>query len=103
MTLTKNKLVSEIGRRTRLKNRDVQLMLETLVEVWAENLAAGERIEIENLFVLEVQIVDRGEERGTLGSGDNTYPAPRYVRRVIMRVSKRLRNLLKEQHFPALY
>ncbi len=30
MTLTKNKMVSEVGRRTRLKNRDVQAMLEAL-------------------------------------------------------------------------
>jgi len=33
MTLTKNKMVREIGRRTRLKNRDVQAMLESLGEL----------------------------------------------------------------------
>jgi hypothetical protein len=31
MTLTKTKMVREIGQRTRLKNREVQLMLETLI------------------------------------------------------------------------
>jgi len=33
MSLTKNKMVSEIGRRTRLRNHDVQRMLEALIDV----------------------------------------------------------------------
>lgn len=90
MTLTKNKMIREIGRRTRLKNRDVQLMLEALIEVWTEELVSSGRIELENLFVLETQWIDRGEQRGTLASGD----APRYIRRVTLRVSKRLKQCL---------
>ena len=90
MTLTKNKMVREIGRRTRLKNRDVQVMLEALIEVWTEELVSGGRIELDNLFVLETQWIDRGEQRGTLASGD----APRYIRRVTLRVSKRLKQYL---------
>ena len=53
MTLTKNRMIRKIGQRTRLRNRDVQLMLETLVEAWTEELASGGRIELENFFVLE--------------------------------------------------
>ena len=64
MTLNKNKMVREIGRRTRLKNRDVQLVLETLVDVWTEELVAGGRIELENFLVLETQTIDRGEHAG---------------------------------------
>ncbi|MCB9452408.1 MAG: HU family DNA-binding protein [Anaerolineaceae bacterium] len=90
MTLTKNKMIREIGRRTRLKNREVQLMLDALIEVWTEELVSGGRIELENLFVLETQWIDRGEQRGTLASGD----APRYIRRVTLRVSKRLKQCL---------
>jgi len=90
MTLTKNRMVREIGRRTRLKNRDVQLMLEALVEVWIEELTSGGRIEMENLFVLETQIIDRGEVAGTLNGSD----APRYVRRVTLRVSKQVKRHL---------
>ncbi|MBK8027746.1 MAG: HU family DNA-binding protein, partial [Chloroflexi bacterium] len=48
MSLNKQKMVREIGRRTRLKNRDVQRVIETLVEVWTEELVSGERIELEN-------------------------------------------------------
>jgi nucleoid DNA-binding protein len=97
MTLNKNKMVREIGRRTRLKNRDVQLVLETLVDVWTEELVAGGRIELENFIVLETQTIDRGEQRGTLTSGE----APRIIRRVTLRVSKHLRGLLNNHSCPA--
>ena len=93
MTLNKNKMVREIGRRTRLKNREVQLMLETLIEVWSEELIAGGRIELENFIVLETQTIDRGEQRGTLTSGE----APRTIQRVTLRVSKKLKAKLKSQ------
>lgn len=85
-------MVRAIGRRTRLKNRDVQLMLETLIDVWTQELIEGGKIELENFLVLETQIIDRGEQRGTLISGE----APRYVRRVTLRTSKRFRNFLKK-------
>ncbi len=92
MTLTKNKMVRGIGQRTRLKNRDIQLMLEALIEVWAESIIEGERIELENLFVLETQLIDRGERGGSL----NGKPAPRYIRRLNLRTSKRLKRFLNE-------
>jgi nucleoid DNA-binding protein len=90
MTLTRNKMIRAIGRRTRLKNRDVQVMLESLIDVWTEELVAGGRIELENFLVLETQTIDRGENAGTLNSGD----APRYVRRVGLRVSRGIKILL---------
>lgn len=92
MTLTKNKMVREIGRRTRLKNRDVQVMLETLIEVWTEELVAGGKIELENFLVLETQTIDRGENAGALTSGE----APRSISRVTLRVSKKLKARLRE-------
>lgn len=94
MTLTKNKMIREIGRRTRLKNRDIQMMLEALVEVWTDELVAGGKIELENFLVLEIQTIDRGEQRGVLSSGDTTHEAPRYIRRLTVRASKRLKALL---------
>jgi len=90
MTLTKNKMVRAIGQRTRLKNHDVQVMLEAMMEVWAEELVAGGRIELENLFVLETQTIDRGETGGML----NGKPAPRYITRLTLRTSKRLKQAL---------
>lgn len=90
MTLTKKTMVKEIGRRTRLKNRDVQLMLETLIDVWTNELVSGGRIELEHFIVMETQTIDRGENAGTL-NGDI---APRYVRQVTLRASKRLKEYL---------
>ena len=72
MTLTKNKMVREIGRRTRLKNRDVQLMLETLVDIWMEELASGGRIELEKCIILETIRIDRGSNTGKLRNGITT-------------------------------
>ena len=95
MTLNKNRMVREIGRRTRLKNRDVQLVLETLIDVWTEELVAGGKIELENFLVLETQTIDRGEQRGMLSSSDAIYEAPRFIRRLTVRVSKRLKRSLR--------
>jgi len=52
MSLNKKKMVREIGRRTRLKNRDVQAVIETLIEVWTEELVAGGRIELEGFLTI---------------------------------------------------
>jgi len=94
MTLTKNKMIREIGQRTRLKNRDVQAMIEALIEVWKEELIDGGRIELENFLLLEVREIDRGEKRGVLSNSGASYDAPRYIRRITLRVSKNLKILL---------
>jgi nucleoid DNA-binding protein len=52
VSLNKQKMVREIGRRTRLSNRDVQIVIESLVEVWREELVAGGRIELEKFITL---------------------------------------------------
>jgi len=92
-TLTKNLMVYEIGRRTRLNNREVRVVLESLMEVWSESLARGWRIELEHLFVIETQLIDRGTSTGTL----NGRLTPRYIKRLTLRTSKRLKQRLKCQ------
>jgi len=91
MTLNKQKMVREIGRRTCLTNREVQEVIEALVDVWMEELVAGGRIEIQNFLVLETKTIDRGEQSGTLTSGE----VPRYIERVNLRASKHLKKLLR--------
>ena len=87
MALTKKTMVSEIGRRTRMRNHDVQRMVEALIDVWTEELASGGRIELENFLVLEVQRIDRGERRGLLSTGE-----PRQIiHRLVVRPSKKLK------------
>jgi nucleoid DNA-binding protein len=83
MSLNKKKMVREIGRRTRLKNRDVQAVIETLVEVWTEELVSGGRIELENFMVIDVQTV----ELSTIQVLQN-----HCYRRVTLRAGKKLRD-----------
>jgi nucleoid DNA-binding protein len=53
--MNKQAIVREVGRRTRLKNREVQAVVEALLGVWSDALAAGERIELEGFCVLAVR------------------------------------------------
>lgn len=88
MTMTKNSTVQEIGRRTRLKNRDVQLMLETLVEVWTEELVNGGRVELEHFIVIDVQTIERTANR--------LLPKRRF-RQLTVRPSKTIRRKLNSR------
>lgn len=88
MTMTKNTTVQEIGRRTRLKNRDVQLMLESLIEVWTEELGNGGRVEIEHFLVIDVQTIERAANR---------LLPKRHFRQITVRTSKSLRDRLNEK------
>ena len=89
MSLNKKTMVREIGRRTRLSNRDVERVIEALVEVWTEELVSGGRIEIEHFMVLEMQIVER--HTATIRFCGRTF------RQVKLRASKALREKLNEQ------
>lgn len=88
MTLTKKTMIKEIGRRTKLKNRDVQLMLETLIEVWTEELVSGGRIELEHFMVMDVQTIERAANRLLM---------KRKFRQIAVRASKALREKLNPQ------
>jgi nucleoid DNA-binding protein len=95
MSLDKNKSIAEVGRRTRLRNHDVQKMLEALIEVWSEELAQAGRIELENFLVLEVKSIDRGEQAGTLLVGGKLRRAPRVIKKLTVRPSKALKQRLR--------
>ena len=93
MTLTKHKMVTEIGRRTRLKNRDVQAVIEALVEVCTEAIVNEERIELENFLVIEVRTI----QRDTLAFAENIaleIGEPQQFKQVVIHASKQLRNSL---------
>src|SRR5258706_6527985 len=94
MSFDKNKTIAEVGRRTRLRNHDVQKMLEALIEVWSEELAQAGRIELENFLVLEVKRIDRGENAGALLVGGKLRRAPRVIRKMMVRPSKFLERRL---------
>lgn len=91
MTLTKKKMMREIGRRTRLTNREVQEVVETLVDVWTQALVDGEKIEIQNFLILEVQKIRRASNQIVL----NGNSIPLQYNRVTVRASKALRSKLE--------
>ncbi len=95
MSFDKNKTIAEVGRRTRLRNHDVQRMLEALIEVWSGALVREGRIELENFLVIEVQQVDRGEQPGSLLVGGKLRRAPRVIRKLTARPSKSLKRRLR--------
>lgn len=95
MSLDKNKTIAEVGRRTRLRNHDVQKVLEALVEVWSEELANDGRIELENFLILEVKRIDRGERSGSLLLGGKLRRAPRIIKKLTVRPSKSFKGRLR--------
>ena len=87
MTLNKNNTIREIGQRTRISNRDIQLVLETLMEVWTEELAHGGKVELENFLVLEAKTIELDANR--------LVPKRRF-RKLMVRASTALRTKLNE-------
>lgn len=95
MSLNKKRMVREIGRRTRLSNRDVERVIETLVDVWTEELVSGGRIEIEHFMVLKVKTIHRDKNSGKVSAHEPIISSPRVVKRVLLRSSKALRTKLE--------
>lgn len=59
MTLNKKKMVREIGRRTRLKNKDVETVIKALEELWVETFVNGEAIELQGIVKLSIRTCNR--------------------------------------------
>jgi nucleoid DNA-binding protein len=88
--------ITQIGQRTRLRNHDIQIVLEALIDVWSEALSRGEKIEIENFLVLDLKRIDRtGQRLGNLQRADGSHASPSAVRvELRARMSRRLRELV---------
>ena len=89
--MNKRSTIVEVGRRTRMRNYEVQRLVETLVEVWSEALVRGEKIEIENFLILELHTITRHGRLGTLMKGDREIKIPAKRREVRVRLSKQLK------------
>lgn len=91
MSLNKKKMVREIGRRTRLSNRDVQRVIETMMDVWTDELVNEGRIELEGFCTLDVQTIER------------LHPRTKQLRcfpRLRTKTGKRLKLLLQMREIP---
>ncbi len=93
--MNKRSTVVEVGRRTRMRNCDVQRLFETLIEVWSEALARGEKIEIENFLILELHTITRHGRLGALMRGDREIKVPAKRREVRVRLSKYLKAAIR--------
>ncbi len=89
--MNKRSTIVEVGRRTRMRNYEVQRLFETLVEVWSEALVRGEKIEIENFLILEIHTIIRHGRLGTLLKGNRELTIPAKRREVRVRLSKHLK------------
>jgi nucleoid DNA-binding protein len=74
-----------------MRNYDVQLMVETLIEVWSDALARGEKIEIENFLIFELHTIIRRGRLGVLRNGEREVKASATRREVRVRLSKHLK------------
>lgn len=95
-TLTKQQLVRQIGRRTRLANRDVSAMIEALIMLLSDHLASGGRIEIANFLTLEIQTRSRLVRHSETSDNDPLLGTPTETFSVLKcRPGKRLRLRLR--------
>jgi nucleoid DNA-binding protein len=85
-TLTKRRMVQLIHYRTRLTHKQVTDVIEALIDVVSQEIAAEGRVELENFLTLDVKTVTR---RGPYGSDLTTYKAVR------CRPGRRLREMLR--------
>ncbi|MCI0713729.1 MAG: HU family DNA-binding protein [Chloroflexi bacterium] len=97
MTVTKKVTVREISRRSGLTYKQAELAVSALIEVWSEALANGEKIAIDNFFILEVREIYRPQEQaGHLLRNGELVPAPRIHKRLLVRPGLTLRRKLKK-------
>ena len=91
-TLTKQRLVREVGRRTHLSNKDAGAALEAVITILSEQLAAGGRIELANFFTLDVQRRTRVASEHIFGYNSSS-PAANHQTYFVLRCKpgKRLR------------
>ena len=95
--MNKRSTIVEVGKRTRMRNYDTQRMFETLVEVWSEALARGEKIEIENFLILELHTIMRRGQLGMLLNEGKEVKIPARRREVRVRLSKHLKAAIRRR------
>ncbi len=93
--MNKRDIIAAIGQKTRMRNHDVQLVVEALLDLWTEELANGGRIEIQNFLVLEVRTTRRQGNLGTLTSSGHVVRIPRVRREIKVRASKYLKGRIR--------
>jgi hypothetical protein len=73
---------------------ELQAVIGAMVELWTKEIISSRRIELENFFVLEMQIIDRTENFGILHTIQIQQSS---IPRQVIQASKRLKAMLKLQ------
>jgi hypothetical protein len=73
---------------------ELQAVIGAMVELWTKEIISSRRIELENFFVLEMQIIDRTENFGILHTIQIQLSS---IPRQVIQASKRLKAMLKLQ------
>ena len=96
--MNKRDTIQAIGNMTRMRNYDVQRVLEALIEIWSDELASGGRIEIQNFLVLQTQTTRRkGGESLLISQNGRTSRMPATRTWIRASPSKALRHRIREQ------
>jgi len=94
--MNKYSTIRAVGQQLRMRNHEVQQVLEAVISLWSEELAHGGRIEIENFLVLEVKTIQRtADNLGTLMANGKRVVIPSKRQEIKVRPSKKLRARLK--------
>lgn len=94
--MNKREMITAVGNKIRMRNHDVQKVLEAILEVMTDELARGGRIEVQNFMVLEAQTTERKGNAGTLYSRNGQTPNIPITRtRIRISPSKYLRSRMK--------
>jgi nucleoid DNA-binding protein len=91
-TLTKQQIIRSIGRHTGVRDSEVAVVIESLIQVLTDQLAAGGRVEIQNFLVMEIQTYRRQPPQASVGT---SIPPPITYHSLKVRPGKKLRSYLK--------
>lgn len=93
--MNKQTTIRAVARQTGQTYFEVQTMLEALIEVWAEALAEGEHIAIQDFLTIKVTEM-KTHRRGKLLHHKADTPMPKTAYRVDARLSGVLRERLRK-------
>ena len=91
-TIGRQQLIRRIGQRTRLSNKVTAQVLECLIDILTEEIAAGSRVEFQNFLTLEVQTRTRSKVLDAISDK----PEVETIHILKCRTGKHLRAMIKQ-------
>ena len=95
--MNKQTTIRAVAGKTGHTYFEVQTMLEALIDVWADALAEGDHIAIQDFLTIKVTEI-KTHRRGKLLHHDARTPMPKVAYRVNARLSEAMRNRLRRNY-----